>query len=148
MRMLCAQDVMHPRASLPAKMAGPELIERLMGVYPALPVVNDKLEVLGVVSEFDVLQAVKEGRTIHEFSAESLMTCGHPEHGSCGTPVSVSPDSPVDDIVDLFLGNGSSLSVLPVVSKKKLVGIIARKNLMVALAEKGFWPEHEFQKRL
>lgn len=148
MKALRAQDIMHPRASLPAKMAGPELIEKLMGVYPALPVVNDSLEVIGVVSEFDVLQAVKKGRTIHEFSAEALMTCGHPEHGSCGTPVSVAPDSSVDDVVDLFLGNGSSLSVLPVVAKKKLVGIIARKNLMVALVEKGFWPEHEFAKRL
>jgi CBS domain-containing protein len=148
MKGLIARDVMHPRASLPAKMAGPELIEKLMGVYPALPVVNDKLEVLGIVSEHDVLVAVKEGRTIHEFSAESLMTCGHPQHGACGTPVSVGPDASVDEVVKLFLGNGSSLSVLPVVSQKRLVGIIARKNLMVALAEKGFWPEHEFQKRL
>lgn len=148
MKGLCAQDVMHPRASLPTNTAGPELIEKLLGGYPGLPVVNEKLEVMGIVSEFDVLQAVKEGRTIHEFSAESLMTCGHPEHGSCGTPVSVAPDSPLEDVVDLFLGNGLSLSVLPVVSKKKLVGIIARKNLMVALVEKGFWPEHEFKKRL
>jgi CBS domain-containing protein len=147
MTELCALDVMHPRASLPASTAGPELIEKLMGAYPALPVVNEALEVLGVVSEYDVLRAIKEGRTIHEFSAESLMTCGHPEHGSCGKPVSVAPDAPLDAVVDLFLGNGSSLSVLPVVSRKKLVGIIARKNLMVALAEKGFWPEHEFRKR-
>lgn len=148
MNELCARDVMHPRASLPAKMAGAELVEKLTGAYPALPVVSDTLEVIGIVSEYDVLQAVKEGRTVHEFSAESLMTCGHPNHGSCGTPVSVSPDSPLGDVVDLFLGNGSSLSVLPVVSKKKLVGLIGRKNLMVALAERGFWPEHEFQKRL
>jgi CBS domain-containing protein len=148
MKGLCARDVMHPRASLPAKMAGLELIEKLTGVYPALPVVNDALEIVGIVSEHDVLQAVKAGRTIHEFSAESLMTCGHAAHGACGTPVAVEPDAALDDVVNLFLGNGSSLSVLPVVSKKKLVGVIARKNLMVALAERGFWPEHEFQKRL
>ena len=148
MKNLCARDVMHPRTSLPAKMAGPELIEKLSGVYPALPVVDDSLEVIGIVSEHDVLQAVKEGRTIHEFSAESLMTCGHAEHGACGSPVSVPPDAALDDVVNLFLGNGCSLSVLPVVSKKKLIGVIARKNLMLALVEKGFWPEHEFQKRL
>lgn len=72
MKELCARDIMHPRMSLPAKTAGPELIERLLGVYPALPVVQ----------------------------------------------------------------------------KRKLVGVIARKNLMTALVEKGVWPEHEFQKRL
>ncbi|HEY6000035.1 MAG TPA: CBS domain-containing protein [bacterium] len=148
MKDLCARDVMHPRVSLPAKMAGAELIEKLTGPYPGLPVVSDSLEVEGIVSEYDVLAAIKEGRTVHEFSAESLMTCGHAEHGACGHPVSVAPDSPLTDVIDLFLGNGQSLSVLPVVSKRKLVGIIARKNLMNALAERGFWPEHEFQKRL
>jgi CBS domain-containing protein len=76
------------------------------------------------------------------------MTCGHAEHGACGSPVSVPPDASLDDVVSLFLGNGCSLSVLPVVLKKKLIGVIARKNLMLALVEKGFWPEHEFQKRL
>ena len=75
MSCITAKDIMHPRVSLPAKMAGLELIEKLMSPYPALPVVDDDLHVLGVVSEYDVLTALKEGRTIHEFSAESLMSC-------------------------------------------------------------------------
>ncbi len=147
--MMCivAKDIMHPRVSLPAKMAGPELIEKLMSPYPALPVVNDNLEVIGIVSEYDVFGALEEGRTVHEFSAESLMSCGHAEHGACPAPITVTPDTPIENIVDLFYKNSSSLSLIPVVENKKLMGIIGRKNIINALAEKGFWPEHEFQKR-
>jgi len=140
---------MHPRVSLPAKLKGQELVEKLMCGYPALPVVDDNLVVMGIVSEYDVLRAIKEGRTIHEFSAESLMSCGHAEHeGVCSKPITVAADTPIEEIVDLFCGNSSSLSVLPVVENKKLVGIIGRKNIINALAEKGFWKEHEFKKRV
>lgn len=147
MSCIVARNIMHPRVSLPAKLKGDEVVEKLMCGYPALPVVNDNLEVIGIVSEYDVLSAIREGRTIHEFSAESLMTCGHAEHGACGTPVTVSPNTIIEDIVDLFYQNSSSLSILPVVDKNRLVGIISRKNIITALAEKGFWKEHDFQKR-
>lgn len=146
MACILAKDIMHPRVSLPAKMAGDELIEKLMSPYPALPVVDDNLRVLGVVSEYDVFTALKEGRTIHEFSAESLMTCGHAEHGACDTPITVTPSTPIENIVDLFIQR--NVSILPVVEDGKLVGIISRKNIINALAEKGFWKEHEFQKRV
>lgn len=149
MSCICAKDIMHPRVSLPAKLKGQELVERLMCGYPALPVVNDDLEVIGIVSEYDVLSAVKEGRTIHEFSAESLMSCGHAGHeGVCSMPITVASDAPIEDIVNLFYQNSTGLSILPVVEKKKLVGIIGRKNIITALAEKGFWKEHEFKKRV
>ena len=117
------KDIMHPRVSLPAKLKGQELVEKLMCGYPALPVVDDNLEVMGIVSEYDVLSAVKEGRTIHEFSAESLMSCGHAGHeGVCTKPVTVAVDAPIEEIVDLFYGNSSGLSILPVVDKNRLVG--------------------------
>jgi CBS domain-containing protein len=145
--MACtAKDIMHPRVSLPAKMAGPEVIEKLMSPYPALPVVDDDLHVIGVVSEYDVLTAIKEGRTIHEFSAESLMTCGHSEHGACDKPITVISTTPIEEIVELFIQR--NVSILPVIENGKLAGILSRKNIINALAEKGMLHEHEFQKRV
>ena len=108
--------------------------------------VNDNLEVIGIVSEYDILDALKEGRTIHEFSAESIMSCGHAEHEVCSTPVTVTPETPIDDIVEIMYS--LRFSILPVVKNKKLVGIISRKNIINAMAEQGFWPEHEFKKRV
>ncbi|MCL4475250.1 MAG: CBS domain-containing protein [Nitrospirae bacterium] len=143
---MVAKDIMHPRVSLPAKEKGLELLKKLMCPYPALPVVNDNLEVIGVVSEYDILDALKEGRTIHEFSAESVMSCGHAEHEVCSTPVTVTTDTPIEDIVEIMYS--LRFSILPVVENKKLVGIISRKNIINAMAEQGFWPEHEFKKRV
>jgi len=148
MERMSAKDLMHPRVSLTAKLKGEELVEKMMCSYPGLPVVNDNLEVIGIVSDTDVMSALQQKRTVHEFSAESLMTCGHSDHGACGKPVTVSPDASLEDLVDLFYNNSSSLSVLPVVKNKQLVGIISKKNIIYALAERGMIPEHEMQKRV
>jgi CBS domain-containing protein len=147
MSCIAARDIMHPKVSLPAKTTGESLVQKLMSPYPALPVVNDKQEVIGIVSEYDVLDALKEGRTVHEFSAESIMSCGHIDHADvCTKPVTVTPETPIEDVVEIFFGQ--RISVIPVVEKKKLVGVIGRKNIINALAEKGFWKEHEFKKRV
>jgi len=146
MSCVIAKDIMHPRVSLPANEKGIELLKKLMCPYPALPVVNDNLEVIGIVSEHDILDALKEGRTIHEFSAESIMSCGHAEHEVCSTPVTVTSETPIEDIVEIMYS--LRFSILPVVKNKKLVGIISRKNIINAMAEQGFWPEHEFKKRV
>lgn len=146
MSCIRAKDIMHPRLSVPAKESGHELVKKLLCPYPALPVVNEKQEVIGIVSEYDILDALKEGRTIHEFSAESIMSCGHAEHDVCPAPVTVGPEAPVEDVVDIMYG--MNFSILPVVDGRKLIGIIARKNILNAMAEQGFWKEHEFRKRV
>jgi CBS domain-containing protein len=146
MTTLYAKDIMHPRLSLSVKDKGYDVVKKLLVGYPALPVVNDSNEVVGIVSELEVLGALKEKRTIHEFSAESLMGCGHAEHGVCKEPLPISERATIDDVVGTFYKE--RVSILPVVDdKKKLIGIIARKNIITAMAEAGFWPQVEFQKR-
>jgi len=147
MSCIAAKDIMHPKLSIPAKAAGPDVVKKLLSEYPALPVVNEKQEVVGIVSEYDILDALKEGRTIHEFSAESIMSCGHIDHADvCTEPITVSPDTTIEDLVEIFYGQ--RISIIPVVDKKRLVGIVSRKNFINALAEEGFWPEHEFMQRV
>lgn len=147
MSCIAARDIMYPRMSIPAKAPGPDVIKKLLAEYPALPVVDGGEEVVGIVSEYDILDALKEGRTIHEFSAESIMSCGHIEHTDvCNTPITVSPDTEIEDLVEIFFGQ--RISVIPVVDKKRLVGIVTRKSIINALSEEGFWKEHEFAKRV
>ena len=145
--MICIQasDIMHPRLSLHAKETVESIIKKLMCSYPALPVVDENGEVIGIVSEYDVFHAIQQGRTVHEFSAESIMSCGHAEHGVCDRPVTVFPSTRIEDIVDMIFA--TKFTILPVIDKKKLVGIISRKNVIYAMAERGFWPEIYFQKR-
>jgi CBS domain-containing protein len=138
---------MHPRLSLPQKAAGVEVVKMLLSAYPALPVVNEDHEVVGIVSEYDILDALKEGRTIHEFSAESIMSCGHIDHADiCTEPITVSPGTTIEELVDIFFSQ--RISIIPVVENKRLVGIVSRKNFISALAEEGFWPEHELMQRV
>ena len=150
MQARTAKDIMHPRLSLPMKEPGRSLVNRLLSPYPGLPVVDDEDRVVGIVTEYDVFDALMNNRTVHEFSAESIMGCGHMEHeGVCNEPVSVSQDTPVDRVIEIMYKE--RVSILPVVENEKnrrLVGIISRKNLISALAERHFWPEQEFQRRV
>lgn len=147
MAELFAKDIMHPRVSLYVKDKGDIVVNKLLVNYPALPVVNDDLEVVGIVSEYELLDALKEHRTIHEFSAESIMSCGYAAHsGVCAEPLTISMSAPIEDVAMTFYEK--RVSILPVVDdEKKLIGIIARKNIIVAMAEHGFWPQAQFQKR-
>ena len=147
MTSLYAKDIMHPRLSLSVKDKGYDVVKKLLAGYPALPVVNDENEVVGIVSEYEVLGALAEKRTIHEFSAESLMGCGHAEHGVCEDPLTISEYATVEDVIGTFIKE--HVSILPVVDdSKKLIGVIAKKNVITMLAEPGFWPQAEFQKRV
>jgi CBS domain-containing protein len=147
MSCIRAKDIMHPGVSVFAKDRGSDVVKKLTGISPALPVVNDDCVVVGIVSEYDIMIALKEERVLDEFSAESIMSCGHEEHERlCEEPLSITPDTPIDNIVFLFLDSGVSL--LPVTEHKKLVGIIGRSNIMYALSERGLWPEHELEMRV
>lgn len=146
MSCICAANIMYPRLSVPAKMGGKELVQKLTCPYPALPVVNDNQEVIGIVSEYDILNAIKEGRTVHEFSAETIMSCGHAEHGVCSTPVTVQPDALIEDVACLMFC--TNFTILPVVDGQKLVGILTRKSIINAMTEQGYWHEASFQKRV
>lgn len=145
MPCITAKDIMYPRVSIPMKMRGDEVVQKLMCPYPALPVINDDFEVVGIVSDYDLLSAVLKRRTIHEFSAESIMSCGHPDHNVCSKPVTVSVETSFEDLASLLFSD--SFTVLPVVQNKLLVGLITRKSVINAMAEQGYWHEMDFQKR-
>ena len=49
----------------------------MMCEYPALPVVDDNLNVIRIVSAVEYTRALKGKKIVREFSAESLMACGH-----------------------------------------------------------------------
>ena len=87
-----------------------------------LPVVNAKNEMVGVVSEFDVLVQLSKHKRLKpavfqepiEFTRDSETVEAH---------------TPLSDVVHLFVGK--KFRRLPVVDKKKrLIGIITRRDLM------------------
>jgi CBS domain-containing protein len=126
---VAAKDVMLKGASLHVEDRGSTLVKKLSGRYHALPVVNDDREVVGIVTEASILKALREEKTIFQCTAGSLMTCGHLEHESCRSPVTVSPDTPMKDVLRTMLRE--RLSAMPVVQDRVLVGVINRKDLVL-----------------
>jgi len=79
-------------------------VKKLMINYPIFTLVNDELEVIGIVWGYDVLDVLTEKGVVHEFSAESLMSCGHVEDGVCTEPlVAISVMMRIDGFVSTLI---------------------------------------------
>ena len=79
-------------------------MKKLMINYPIFTLVNDELEVIGIVWGYDVLDVLTEKGVVHEFSAESLMSCGHVEDGVCTEPlVAISVMMRIDGFVSTLI---------------------------------------------
>lgn len=115
---LKARDVMNPKVTAATRRAsGRDLALQLMsGAYSGLPVVERGGEVIGVVTELDLLRAVLDGRDLHTTTAEDIM----------GLPaLCVEEDATVEEVIKHMIQN--NFLRVPVVRKGKLVGLIAKE---------------------
>lgn len=92
--------------------------------FGSLPVVEEDRTLVGLVSEYDVLQAVIEGRDLRKISAADIMT---------RQVLSVTEDMNLVQIANLF--QDRYVTRLPVVRDKKLVGLVARRDLLFGYAK-------------
>jgi hypothetical protein len=100
MIQLVAKDIMFSRVSMYAKYKEGELVNKFMINYAALPVINDDVEVIRIISDHDALNALDTKWMFHEFSAETLMICGNAERGVCTEPLPISADILINDIAN------------------------------------------------
>jgi CBS domain-containing protein len=96
-------------------------ISRLMTKhnFGSLPVVEDDGTVVGIVSEYDLLQAMIEGRDLRKIKAVEIMSTH---------PLTATESMRLADVANLF--QDRYLTRLPVVRDNKLVGIVARRDLL------------------
>lgn len=92
------------------------LTERNIG---SLPVVEADQTLVGLVSEYDLLQATIDGRDLRRITAADLMT---------RQVLTVTEDKLLPDLANLF--QDRYVTRLPVVRNRKLVGIVARRDLV------------------
>ncbi len=67
-------------------------VKLLSGMYSGLPVVEEG-KVVGVVTEFDLLKAVNEGKDLQHIFAEDIMT---------KDPICVEEETSVEEIIKLM----------------------------------------------
>lgn len=87
--------------------------------FGSLPIVESDGTLVGIVSEYDLLQAMNEGRDLNNILANEIMSAN---------PVTVTEDQTLAQVAELF--QDRYVNRVPVVRKKKLVGILARRDLL------------------
>jgi CBS domain-containing protein len=110
----------------------------------AVPVVNDKDALVGIVSEGDLIHRVEAGTERHRSWWLELLTGkemlahefvkSHARKASdvmTRAVVSVQPDTPLGDIASLL--EKHRIKRVPVLSNGKIAGIVSRANLIQAL---------------
>jgi CBS domain-containing protein len=97
-------------------------------MYSGLPVVDGRGQVIGVVTEFDLLKAIREGKDLQTAKAEEIMS---------RTVVCALEEDALDDIIAKMTEH--NIIRLPVVDEAgKLIGVIARADILGRLIESEF----------
>lgn len=99
--------------------------------FGSLPVVDDDGFLVGLVSEFDLLKPLLAEARLEDLTAESLMT---------RDVRFIREKTPVGEVIRLL--DEEHLIRVPVVENDKLVGIVARRDILFAYikATAKYWP--------
>jgi CBS domain-containing protein len=125
-----AREVMDSRvtAATPRAIGRDLALQLLSGMYSGLPVVDAKGKILGVVTEFDLLRAIHEGRDLQTVKAEEIMS---------KQVVCAQEEEDIDAVIAKM--TEQNIIRLPVVRDDgKLVGVIARADILSSMIEPEF----------
>jgi CBS domain-containing protein len=130
MTALKARHVMNRRvtAATPRAIGRDLALQLLSEMHSGLRVVDGRGKVIGVVTEFDLLRAVHEGKDLQTVKAEEIMS---------RTVVCARENDALDDIIAKMMEH--HIIRLPVVGADgKPIGVIARADLLRHLIEPEF----------
>ncbi len=129
MKELKAKDIMtRPVVSARKNASARDIaMQVLSGLYSGMPVTDEDGKVIGVVTEFDLLGQVCEGRELVKLTAGDVMT---------KNPIIVDIDTSLNDLLKSMMEN--NIVRIPVTEEGRLVGIIARCDILRAFIEPEF----------
>ncbi len=96
------------------------LYSMMMEGFGSIPIVDDENRLIGILSEFDLLNALRKGRQLNDLKAGDIMT---------PNPVSLTQGTDVLTAIDV-LQNNHLIRVLVVDSSGKLIGIVTRRDIL------------------
>ncbi len=99
----------------------------LSGFFSGMPVTDDQGKVVGVVTEFDILKALRSGKDSLQMVAQEIMT---------KDPICLHADDEVDEAVECM--TRYNIIRIPVVRDGKLVGIVSRSDILRAFVREEF----------
>jgi CBS domain-containing protein len=102
-------------------------LQLMTGLFSGMPVTNDDGKVVGIVTEFDILKAVQDGKELVRTTAKDIMT---------QDVATAKEDATVEEF--LLLMEEFHILRLPIVKDDKLVGIVSRSDILRSLIEPEF----------
>jgi len=117
---ICAWHIVREKISARPDATAREVAMKIISSgLAAMPVVDDTHEILGVVSENAILDAIREDQDLENILASTIMV---------PAPVIADAGTSTDELIKLLLK--SCCSVVMVVKDKKYVGVVSRHMLM------------------
>ncbi len=89
--------------------------------FGSLPIVDDTGALVGLVSEYDLINVLREGKTLEDVRAAEIMSPG---------VKTVGIETPIDEVIRLV--GEEDLIRVPVMKGSKLVGMLARRDIIYA----------------
>ena len=99
----------------------------VMNEISGMPVTEKTGEIVGVITEADILGALMDGKKLENLTAQDIMSAD---------PITVDLDTPVNEVMKRIEENG--VLRLPVISHGKVVGIISRRDIIRSVLEPEF----------
>lgn len=129
MKALKASDVMtRPVVSARSSASARDVAMQLLcGLYSGMPVTDAQGKVVGVITELDLLKAAKQGKELVRITAGDIMT---------KEAITVDEDTSVEKIMNIMMDK--NIIRVPVVREGKLVGVVARCDILRSFLEPGF----------
>ena len=124
-----ARDVMDKRITAATPRAiGRDLAQQMLSAMSSgLPVVDANNHIIGVVTEFDLLKAITDGKDLQTVKAAEIMS----------RPVICVEE---DDEIEMVIAKMTTHNIIqiPVVRDDKLVGLISRADILSRMIEPEF----------
>jgi len=102
-------------------------IQMFLGGFSGMPVAERDGTLLGVITEFDVIRAIRRGQSPEWITVEEIMT---------DEVISVDVDESTDKVITLM--DTAHIVRVPVTEDGKLVGVIARPDILRAYVKPNF----------
>src|SRR3954462_10477371 len=120
-------------ATTPGTTVRDVLTQLVMHNISGMPVVEADGSVVGVISEDDILRTYLDGNSLDPLVVQHIMSAD---------PVTVDVETPLIEVMQTIYEEG--VLRVPVVEHGRLVGVISRGDLILALAEPGKLGDAEF----
>lgn len=102
-------------------------IQMLMGGYSGMPITDANGKVVGIVTEADLIHALRSGNSLDTTTAEEIMT---------REVISVDVSASVEEVMELL--DTKRIVRIPVTEDGRLVGVVSRPDVLRAFLEPKF----------